>query len=333
MGRRDPSFRGSPISTARVLFISLAPKDPRRAFTHSSPVPRAGPVGSKGVAVTFSVHARLRRPSDPALRSCRRRARLCNPLHLLPSPRDPATAAVPRAAEAAAPSPTRPILVWPGTLETVAPRTRTQVRWPKFSAQGCRETRGCGDPKSTYLELWPPGPPQLERGAALRALPEGAQSREGSPEAANARRPHRGSQSAGGGAAAALPSPASGARGEGRLRSLRACRLPLDPWPAHRPAPASHGPARPPPRPTPAPGGNLKPRLRHLRQPPPATGRRPACLGFAPRARSAEASGDWRGPTRPEEGEGAPWWRRLSLWGSHRLRLGATCGRSWPTRS
>lgn len=329
MGRRDPNFRGSPISTARVPFISMAPKDPGRAFTHSSPVPRAG---SKGVAVTFSVHTRPRRPSDPALRSCRRRAGLCSPLHLLPSPREQKAAAVLRAAEAAAPSPTRPMLAFPGTLETAAPRTRTQVRWPKFSFQGCRETRG-GDPKSTYLELWPPQPPQLERGAAPRALPEGARSREGSPEAANARRPHRGSQRGGGGAAAALPSPASGARGEGRLRSLRACRLPLDPWPAHRPAPASHGPARPPPRPTPAPGGNLKPRLRHLRQPPPVTGQRPARLGFAPRARSAEANGGWRGPTRPEEGEVALWWRRLSARGSQRLRLGATCVRSWPGRS
>lgn len=107
-----------------------------------------------------------------------------------------------------------------------------------------------------------------------------------------------------------------------RPRSLHACRLPLDPWPAHRPAPASHGPARPPPRPTPAPGGNLKPRLRHLRRPPPAAGRRPARLGFPPRAPSAEAGGDWRGPARPEEGEVAPW-RRLPPRGSHRPRLGA----------
>lgn len=130
MGRRHLSFRGSPFSTARVLFPGARRTLAGLPPNHPPPLERAGGVESGRRLLGALV---LRRPSDPALRSGSCRAVLCGPLHLLPSPRE-------QKAAAAAPCPPQLTLASPRDPGK-APRPRNQVRRAKFSAQGLRETR------------------------------------------------------------------------------------------------------------------------------------------------------------------------------------------------
>lgn len=290
------------------------PKCTGRVSTHSSLVPERDR-GGEGPPAAFSVGCRTTRtPLLPPPRG------VVQPSALVAVPEGPGGGGHPssrRGCSTLSTSADPRVPLDPG--ESSSPIANSRVIAQVFRLELQRDA-GDGDPRSTYL----PGavPPAA---SAVRERRCAARPARGRPEpgrrsaAANARRLHSGSQRGGGGAAAALPA---------RLAAPRARAAPAPSAPAGchwipglpSAGPASHGPARPPPRPTAAPGGNLKPRLRPLRQPPPAEGRRPARLGFPPPAPSAEAGGDWRGPAPPEEGEIAPW-RRLPPRGSPGLAL------------
>lgn len=208
------------------------------------------------------------------------------------------------------------------TAEKAAPGGRTHGGRTNFSAPGGRETQGMEPPQSTYPTLRPRSlrrpsealPPRPTRGRPERAAgagealpkrPTPGGARPGQREGAEPRPRSR----------AWLAVPAAGAA---RL----APRLPAAAGspPACLPGPASHGPARPPPRPTPAPGGNLKlPKRAGSASPLPPGPPSPAPSGGTGRSsrpgRTRLLAGGgpraFRGPTSfasppPERGAGCP---------------------------
>lgn len=316
MGRREPSFRGSPFSNAKSVIYFPGTRRALAMFPPTHPWSQSGTAGSREPLPRFQCAPE--RPHAPLLPPPRG---VVQPSALVAVPEGPGGGGHPssrRGCSTLSTSADARVPLDPG--ESSSPIANSGVIAQVFCPELQRDA-GDGDPRSTYLELCPPQPPQPERGAAPRALPEGARSREGAPKLPT---PGGGTVAASAEGAEPLPRSRPGWLRRGLVPPPLPPRLPAatGSLACPPPGPASHGPARPPPRPTPAPGGNLKPRLRPLRQPPPAEGWRPARLGFPPPAPSAEAGGDWRGLARPEEGEVAPW-RRLPPRGSHRPRLGA----------
>lgn len=179
------------------------------------------------------------------------------------------------------------------------------------------------EPKERLPGAVAPQPPQPERGAALRALP-GAPEPGRLSEAANSRRQPGGGRTEGAEPRARSQAPPVPlATGAAPGPSARACRLPQDPRPAHRPA----GITWPGPPAAPDTGSGRKPEtgLRCLRQPPPAAGRGDPPTRIAEGQVAAALPGRRRATLRPVAEHAPP---RLQGPG-----LGAAGGGNRPARS
>lgn len=287
MARGEPSFRGSPFSTAGRPLISPAPERQRPSFHPPIPGPRRGADRGR---------------EGPRGQGTPRSAAAAPPLHLLQSPRGPEAAAILLAAEpAAAPLPT----AWrPWTLEKVAPRRRTQVRRTKFSAPRRRGTRGWSPQRALTRSCGPAASgararrcPGAQPAGARNAPPEPGRLSPSGPRPAAAARPGR--------REGAEPKPRSGAG----LAAPAAGDAPLTP---RLPAAAGSGITWPGlPAAAPDTGSRKKPEAalpRGLRRPPPAAGgRSPGLPSPGPqhqdrerlRDRGREVAPEWRRPRAP----------------------------------
>ncbi|XP_070332515.1 basic proline-rich protein-like [Odocoileus virginianus] len=289
-GEGDPSFRGSPLSTAGRPLISPAPEPQRPSFHPPIPGPRRGADRGR---------------EGPRGQGTARSAAAAPPLHLLQTPRGREAAAILLAAEPAAAPPSHP-------LESLDPRESSSATANSgeadklFRPEGPRDAR-MEPPKSTYPELRPRSlqrpsealPRRPARGRSERAAGAGkALPKRPTPGGCGAARP--------GQREGAEPKPRSGAG----LAAPAAGDAPLTP---RLPAAAGSGITWPGlPAAAPDTGSRKKPEaaLPHgLRRPPPAAGgRSPGLPSPGPqhqdrerlRDRGREVAPEWRRPRAPD---------------------------------